>query len=69
MKKPRHLIIVPALLVLVILAAVTAPLLAQSGNSWYVVYYSDPNWSVPSAGHGAQQRLVSQVHPIEVSDA
>lgn len=50
MKKPRHLIIVPALLVLVILAAVTAPLLAQSGNSWYVVYYSDPNWSVPTAG-------------------
>ena len=50
MMKPRHLIIVPALLVLVILAAVTAPLLAQSGNSWYVVYYSDPNWSVPTAG-------------------
>jgi hypothetical protein len=45
--KRRHLII-PALLALVLLAAVAAPLLAQSGNSWYIQYYSDPNWSVPS---------------------
>jgi hypothetical protein len=46
----RRNLILPALLVLVLLAAVTAPLLAQSGNSWYVQYYSDPNWSVPSVG-------------------
>jgi hypothetical protein len=46
----RRNLILPALLVLVLMAAVTAPLLAQSGNSWYVQYYSDPNWSVPSVG-------------------
>ena len=51
----RRNLILPALLVLVLLAAVTAALpaqrlLAQSGNSWYVQYYSDPNWSVPSVG-------------------
>ena len=51
----RRTLILPALLVLVLLAAVTAALpaqrlLAQSGNSWYVQYYSDPNWSVPSVG-------------------
>ena len=41
-------LIIPALLVLILLAAVTVPLFAQSGNSWFVQYYSDPNWSVPS---------------------
>jgi hypothetical protein len=45
--KRRHLIL-PALMALALLAAVAAPLLAQSGNSWYIQYYSDPNWSVPS---------------------
>jgi hypothetical protein len=47
--KRRHLIL-PALLALVLVAAVAAPLLAQSGISWFVQYYSDPNWSVPSVG-------------------
>ena len=50
--KRRHLI-VPALLALLLLAAVGAPLLAQSGNTWNVQYYSDPNWSVPSVGMSA----------------
>jgi hypothetical protein len=45
--KRKHLII-PTLLVLVLLAAVTAPLLAQSGNSWFVQYYNSSNWSNPS---------------------
>jgi hypothetical protein len=51
----RRTLILPAILVLVLLAAVTVALpaqrlLAQSGNSWYIQYYSDPNWSVPSVG-------------------
>jgi hypothetical protein len=44
----RSKLTISALLVLTLLAVVAAPLLAQSGNSWYVQYYSDPNWTVPS---------------------
>ena len=46
MKRTR--LIIPALMALALLAAVAAPLLAQSGNSWYVQYYSDSNWTTPS---------------------
>ena len=44
----RTKLILPALTALALLAVVTAPLLAQSGNSWYVQYYSDPYWTTPS---------------------
>ena len=42
--KRKHLII-PLLLALILLVAVAAPLLAQSGNTWYIQYYNNPNWS------------------------
>jgi len=42
--KRRHLII-PALLALALVTAVVAPLLAQNGNTWYVQYYPNTNWS------------------------
>ena len=52
----RRTIILPVLIVLGLLVTVAAALpaqrlLAQSGNSWYVQYYSDPNWTVPSVGY------------------
>ena len=43
MKHRRPLI--TALVALLLLAVVAAPLLAQSGNTWYVQYYANPNWS------------------------
>jgi PA14 domain len=41
----RKYLIVAALVVLALLAVAIQPLLAQNGNTWYIQYYSNPNWS------------------------
>ncbi len=41
----RRYLILAALAVLALLAVAIQPLFAQSGSSWYVQYYNNPNWS------------------------
>ena len=41
----RKYLVVGALVVLVLLAVAIQPLLAQSGNTWYIQYYNNPDWA------------------------
>jgi hypothetical protein len=41
----RKYLILTGLLALALLVAAIQPLLAQSGNTWYVQYFTNPNWS------------------------
>jgi hypothetical protein len=42
--KRKHLV-VGALVLVALLAVAIQPLLAQSGNTWYIQYFNNPNWS------------------------
>jgi hypothetical protein len=41
----RKYLVMGAVVVIALLAVAIQPLLAQSGNTWYIQYYNNPNWS------------------------
>jgi hypothetical protein len=49
----RRTIALTTVAVMVLLVGAIRPLFAQNGNTWYVQYFSDPNWSVPSVSMNA----------------